>query len=209
MVQGVAASLREPAPAIFPVFRSRITVAVLARTYIGDDEYSVAELAAAAGTDTGTMTREVRRLEGAGVLRSRMMGRAKLVRADHNAPFFRALRDLVVIVLGPAKVIGEELAGLGGVEAAAIFGSWAARASGEPGPAPADIDLLVIGRPDRDDLHDAVGRARTRLGRDINTIALLASRWNADDDPFLAELRRRPMVALSGIPGPQDLAAAR
>jgi hypothetical protein len=30
------------------------------------------------------------------------------------------------------------------------------------------IDLLVIGRPDRDDLHDAVGRARSRLGRDIN-----------------------------------------
>ena len=40
--------MREPAPAIFLVFRSRFTVAVLARTYKGDDEYSVAELAAMA-----------------------------------------------------------------------------------------------------------------------------------------------------------------
>jgi predicted nucleotidyltransferase len=55
-----------------------------------------------------------------------------------------ALRDLVVIVLGPPQVLGEELAGLGGVSAAAIFGSWAARALGEAGASP--VDLLVIGR---------------------------------------------------------------
>lgn len=203
------ASVREQAPAIFPVFRSRFTAAVLARTYIGDGEYSVAELAGVAGTDTGTMAREVRRMEAAGVVTSRMVGRTKLVRADHDAPFYRALRDLVVIVLGPAEVLGEELAGLNGVNAAAVFGSWAARAAGEPGPSPADIDLLVIGRPDRDDLQDAVGRARTRLGRDINTVVLSPSRWEANDDPFITELRSRPMVALSGIPGPRDRAVAR
>jgi len=196
--------LREQAPAVFPVFRSRFTVAVLARTYIGDGEYSIGELAAVAKTDTGTMTREVRRLEQAGVLRSRTVGRTKLVRANHEAPFYSPLRDLVVIVLGPAEVLGEELAGLQGVSAAAIFGSWAARVSGEAGPAPGDIDLLVIGQPDRDDLHDAVGRARSRLGREVNTVALSADRWDADDDPFLAEVRRRPMVALSGVPGPQE-----
>lgn len=201
--------MREQAPAVFPVLRSRLTAAVLARTYIGDGEYSVADLAATARTDTGTMTREVRRLEEAGVLRSRMVGRTKLARANHDAPFYRALRDLVVIVLGPAEIIGEELAGLAGIEAAAIFGSWAARASGEPGPAPADIDLLVIGRPDRDDLHEAVGRARQKLGRDINTVTLSADRWNAGDDPFIEQVRRRPMVALSDIPGPPDLAAAQ
>jgi predicted nucleotidyltransferase len=38
---------------------------------------------------------------------------------------------------------------LAGIEAAAIFGSWAARAAGEAGPSPVDVDLLVIGRPDR------------------------------------------------------------
>lgn len=199
--------MREAAPAVFPVFRSRLTAAVLARVYIGDGEYSVAELARAAGTDTGTMTREVRRLGAAGVVRTRMAGRTKLVQADREAPFYRALRDLVVIVLGPAQVLGEELAGLDGVSAAAVFGSWAARALGEAGPSPVDIDLLVIGRPDRDDLHDAVGRARERLGRDINTAVVSASRWRAGDDPFLAGLRSRPLVRLPGVPGPQDLAA--
>jgi predicted nucleotidyltransferase len=201
--------MRERAPAVFPVLRSRLTAAVLARTYIGDGEYSVADLAATSETDTGTMTREVRRLEEAGVLRSRMVGRTKLVRANHDAPFYGALRELVVIVLGPAQILGKELAGLTGVEAAAIFGSWAARVSGEPGPAPADIDLLVIGRPDRDDLHEAVGRARQKLGRDINTVTLTVDRWDADDDPFIAQVRTRPMVPLGDIPEPQDLAAVQ
>jgi hypothetical protein len=180
---------------------------VLARIYIGDEEYSVGELARAAETDTGTMAREVKRLETAGIVRSHMVGRTKLVQANREAPFYQALRDLVVIVLGPAHVLGEELAGLTGVSAAAIFGSWAARATGEAGPSPVDIDLLVIGRPDRDDLHDAVGRARARLGRDINTVIVSGSRWEAGGDPFLAELRSRPLVSLRGVPGPHELAA--
>lgn len=197
--------MREQAPPLFPIFRSRVTAEVLARTHVGDGEYSIAELAAMAKTDTGTMTREVRRLETAGILRTRAVGRTKLVRANKHAPFYSALRDLAVIVLGPAEVLGEELRGLEGIEAAAIFGSWAARAAGEAGPSPVDIDLLVIGRPDRDDLQDAAGRARARLGREVNTVVVSADRWNSADDAFLAELRSRPMAALAGIPEPRDI----
>jgi len=58
-----------------PIFRSRITAAVLTKTYVGDSEYSIAELARLAHTDTGTMSREVKRLEAAGILRSRDVGR--------------------------------------------------------------------------------------------------------------------------------------
>ncbi len=189
----------ESAPAIFPLFRSRITTAVLTKTYVGNGEYSVTELAGMAGTDKGTMAREVSRLERAGVLRSRSVGRTKLVSANLEAPFYRPLRELVVIVLGPAEVLGEELTGLSGVQTAAIFGSWAARATGEPGPSPVDIDLLVIGHPDRDELHDALGRARERLGREINPVVVAARRWESEDDGFLRELRTRPMVALEGL----------
>jgi len=87
-----------------------------------------------------------------------------------------------------------------GIDAAAIFGSWAARAAGEAGPSPVGIDLLVIGRPDRDDLQDAAGRAWARLGREVNTVVVSADRWNSRGDAFLADLRGRPMAALPGIP---------
>jgi predicted nucleotidyltransferase len=199
----------ESAPTIFPLFRSRITTAVLTKTYVGDGEYSVTELAGMAGTDTGTMAREVNRLESAGVVRSRSVGRTKLVRANQEAPFYQPLRDLVAIVLGPAEVLGEELRGLEGIRAAAIFGSWAARATGEAGPSPVDIDLLVIGHPDRDELHDAVSRARERLGREVNPVVVAAQRWESEGDGFLSELRNRPMVALTGFAAPSGSADGR
>ena len=199
----------EPAIALFPIFRSRITAAVLAKTYVGDSEYSIAELARLAHTDTGTMSREVKRLEAAGILRSRDVGRTKLARANQEAAFYRSLRDLVAITLGPAEVLGEELGPLEGIAAAAIFGSWAARAAGEPGPYPNDIDLLVIGRTDRDELHEALIHARDRLGREVNPVVVSPSQWRSSTDPFLAELAGRPMVALPGFTGPLDLTGER
>jgi predicted nucleotidyltransferase len=155
------------------------------------------------------MSREVKRLEAAGILRSRDVGRTKLVRANQEAPFYRPLRDLVTITLGPAEVLGEELARLEGIAAAAVFGSWAARAAGQSGPSPNDIDLLVIGRTDRDELHEALIRARDRLGREVNPVVVSPSQWRSGTDTFLAELAARPMAALPGFTGPLDLAGAR
>lgn len=193
--------MQQPPPSIFPIFRSRITCAVLTHTYVGDAENSVGELAEAAGTDSGTMAREVSRLEQAGVLSSRHVGRTKLVRANQTAPFYGPLRDLVTIILGPAQVLAEELSHLNGIEEAAVFGSWAARMRGEPGPAPVDIDLLVIGRPDRDDLHEATARARSRLAREVNTVVITRARWEANEDGFIRELHNRPQVPVPIPPG--------
>lgn len=186
--------MREPLPAIFPLFRSRLTTAVLVRTYVGGGEFSISQLAAVAGTNRGTMAREVSRLEEAAILKSRLVGRSKLVQANEEAPFYASLRDLVTITLGPAAVLTEELAELPGISFADIFGSWAARALGEAGPSPADIDLLVVGRPNRDDLYDAARRAKERLGREINTVVVSPQRWQNSDDAFLDELRARPRV---------------
>lgn len=195
--------MQRPAPPVFPIFRSPITAAVLAHAYVGGAEYSVSELAKVAGTDSGTMTREVSRLERAAVLSSRRVGRTKLVRANERAPFYAALRDLVTITLGPAQVLAAELAGLPGIERAEIFGSWAARMRGEPGPAPVDIDLLVIGRPDRDDLHEIAGRAGARLGRPVNTVVLSPKQWDTSSEGFVAELRSRPRVPVLSPPDPE------
>lgn len=186
--------MRQQAPAVFPLFRSRLTAAVLVRVYVGGEEQSVVDLAGAVGVNRGNMAREVSRLERAAVLASRRVGRTKLVRANENAPFYAPLRDLVTITLGPAAVLAEELASVEGIGQADVFGSWAARALGEPGPSPVDIDLLVVGRPDRDDLHDAVRRGRERLGREINIVVVSPERWRSDDDAFLVELRNRPRV---------------
>jgi uncharacterized OB-fold protein len=80
-----------------------------------------------------------------------------------------------------------------------IFGSWAARYSGAAGRAPNDIDVLVLGTPNRSAVHDAADRAEQRIGMPVQaTIRPLAKWRDAADDPFMAELTTRPVVSVLG-----------
>ena len=204
--------MRDAALAVFPVFRSRLTAAVVARTYIGEGSTRSPTWPARPGPTPARWPARSSGWRTAGVVRARMVGRTKLVQADRTAPFYRPLRDLVVIVLGPAQVLGEELAGLGGVSAAAVFGSWAARALGEAGPSPVDIDLVVIlvGLTVTTCTMRSVGRGRG-LGWDINSVVISTSRWRADGDPFPVELGAASTAcpAAGDSSGPDDLAVSR
>lgn len=65
-------------------------------------------------------------------------------------------------------MLTDLLAGSAGVSAAFICGSWAARYGGEPGPVPHDIDVLVVGTVDRDDLEEIARAAQEKLGRPVD-----------------------------------------
>ncbi|HET9898909.1 MAG TPA: hypothetical protein VFQ44_28630 [Streptosporangiaceae bacterium] len=75
------------------------------------------------------------------------------------------MTDLLAVTYGPLPVLADLLAAQSGVDAAFIYGSWAARYRGEPGPLPADVDVLVAGTADRDDLDDIARAAQDRLFR--------------------------------------------
>jgi predicted nucleotidyltransferase len=158
-------------------------------------EWSLTELAERAGASVATAQREVARAEQSGVVTSRRLGNTRLVTAQPG-PLTEPLTELLLRAFGPRQVLAEELAGLDGIEAAYIFGSWAARYTGQPGRAPADIDVLVIGSPDRDDLDDAAQRATTRLAREVNVAIRSTTWWHDGTDGFHAEITARPMVPL-------------
>jgi hypothetical protein len=129
------------------------------------------------------------------------------VSGNQDNPAFGPLRDLVAVVFGPRYVVAQEFEGLPGLGELLIFGSWAARYRGEPGAVPGDVDVLVVGTLDRDDVFDAAERATGRLARDVNATVVSAKRWHAPDgeaDPFIRQVRGRPQVRLY----PPDRAAA-
>lgn len=83
------------------------------------------------------------------------------------------------------------------MEEAYIYGSWAARYRGEAGPIPNDIDVLVIGDVDEDEVFDAARDVERVLGREVNVRRLTSSAWHGGgDEPFLASVRSRPLVAI-------------
>ena len=93
----------------------------------------------------------------------------------------------------PVPVVAEEFAGLRAIKIA-LFGSWAARYRGEPGPAPNDVDVLLVGDVDRDDAYEAARRAEHRLGFPVNPTLLTASRWEGGEDPLTRTIKSSALV---------------
>jgi predicted nucleotidyltransferase len=185
------------APALLPVFRSRLQGEVLALLF-GDPavEWTAEDLARRTGRPRHTVANELRRLESADLVTVRMIGRSKLARANAGSPYFEPLARLVLMSFGPPHVIAQEFGALGGVERIFIYGSWAARYAGEQGPAPHDVDVLLIGQPDRDTVFEAARRAEERLGREVNVTIRDAERWKNAADGFTRQLRSSPLLEI-------------
>lgn len=195
--------MQAPAPPLLPLLRSRLQAELLMLVLLSPGrEWSLTELADRAGGSVSSAQREMARAEEAGVVSSRRLGNTRLVTAAES-PLTEPLTELLLRSFGPRQVIAEEFAGLAGVDAVYLFGSWAARYAGQRGRAPADIDVLVIGRPDRDLVDEAAQRAGARLAREVNVTIRPSQWWRDGGDSFHTEVSRRPIVAVLATEEPR------
>jgi predicted nucleotidyltransferase len=189
---------RTDPPPLLPLLRSRLQADLLTLVLLAPGrEWTLSELAARVGASVSSAQREVVRAEQTGVIASRRVGRTRLVAAA-NSPLTGPLTELLLRSFGPRQVLAEELAAVDGIEAAYLFGSWAARYAGQEGRPPADLDVLVIGKPDRDALDDAAQRAGERVAREVNVTIRSPQWWREGTDGFHAEITRRPIVPVLG-----------
>ena len=165
---------------LLPIFRSRQQVDLLA-VLLGDPdlEMNLSELASRLNVPFASVHREVERAERAGVLVSRKIGNTRLVRANTASPYYEGLASVLVRAFGAPAVLGRAIGDVSGVMQAFVFGSWAARYMGEEGDRPVqDIDLLVLGEPDRDVLYVRIEEASKLLGRDVQ-VTIRGADWLA------------------------------
>jgi hypothetical protein len=110
-------------PPLLPLLRSRLQAELLTVVLLApEQEWSLTELAERVGSSLATAGREVTRAEQAGVVTSRRVGSAGLVRAA-SSPLTGPLTELLLRSFGPRQVVAEELAAVAGVERAYLFGS--------------------------------------------------------------------------------------
>jgi predicted nucleotidyltransferase len=188
--------MRSEAPALLPIFRTRAQGEILALVLQDPEhEWTISELAHATGVPLTSTQSEIARLESGDLISSRKVGRTRLVRANADNPVTAPLTHVVLLTFGPRPVIENEFAHLG-AQRVMIFGSWAARLLGEPGPPPADIDVLVVGDGiPRGELYAAAERAQARLGRPVNPVLRSTRAWaERDRDPLIDEILRRPSI---------------
>ena len=190
---------RQPAPALLPILRSQQQGEILA-LLLGDPglELSLTEIAARTGAPHPSVYREIQRAEQAGLVTTRKMGNMRLVRANTASPYYPGLADVLTRAFGVPAVLAEVLRPVGGIAAAYIYGSWAARHEGQAGQRPVgDIDVLVLGEPDRDRLYDALSTAEERLGRPIQATIREPAWLDSGTGAFHDTVVSRPLLKLT------------
>lgn len=148
--------------------RSKIRRRILMLFVVDSHErWHLREIARRAETSAGTASRELARLTDAGLVRRTKEGNQVYYEVVPSA-VFRAVSEIVRQTSGARTILRTALEGLQGVESAVIFGSYAAGMSRSD----SDVDLLVIGTPDRDLLTERLEVAGREIRRPVNEIVL-------------------------------------
>ena len=190
--------MNRSAPAIAPLFRSEQQLRILGLLFgDGAHDITIGEVAQRAGVAQATASREVARLAEHGLVVTRSLGRNTLVSANWELPWARELASILMQTVGVLGRLANALADVDGVVEAYVFGSWAARYSGEAGPPPRDIDVAVIGGASLRSIRQAVRDVERELAVDVNPVVIERKRWAAKKpDAFVQQLRARPLVPI-------------
>ena len=128
------------------------------------------------------------RLVDAHILTARKVGRSNLLRPNPDNRLVGPLTEIVLATMGPHLIVGEAFVGIRGVSRLLIYGSWAARHHGQPGPPRYDLDLLVAGRPERSTVYAAAEAVEQRTGLTVNPVIASVKRWDDHADALITEI---------------------
>src|SRR5215831_9183845 len=125
-------------------FRSRTRRRLLAYYFTNPTaRHHLRDLAERLSTDPSNLSKELRRLERAGLFRSEVSGRQKYFQLNREYPLFDEVRRIVGKTIGAVETIRESLKKIEGIDEAYLYGSFARNQQ----DAASDIDVLVVGTP--------------------------------------------------------------
>jgi len=189
--------MRSESPPLAPFLRSSTQARLLAELLLHpQDSRSVTELARILAAPQSVVSAEVTRLVEAGVLADERIGRTRLVRANQEYRLYDPLTEILAATFGPEPVLTRLLAPVRDIEAAYLYGSWAARAQGVRGREPGDVDVLVIGTPAREDLNAVTADAERALGIEVQITRFSAKAWQQATEPFIKTVQSSPHIQL-------------
>ena len=164
-----------------------------------DRSFYATELIALAGAGSGSVQRELARLEQSGLLTARRIGSQKHYQANPDSPIFEELRGIARKTVGLAEPLREALAPLASkLEAAFVYGSVAKKED----TASSDIDLMVISDAvSHADIFRTLEPVTERLRRTINPTVYTPGELKKrikDKKHFVTRVLSQPKVWIYG-----------
>lgn len=180
------------------IFGSRIRAKILGWFFTHPEEsFFVRQIATILQEDPTNLSREMSKLENLGILTSKKIGNTKHFQANPHCAFFRELKGLVLKTAGVAGQIKVALERLTGVQFAFIYGSYA---KGEE-KAHSDVDLMIIGDVDLNQLDPLASSLEKRLGREVNYLLFSQVEFQAKKrakDGFLMDVLGEEKIMVIG-----------
>jgi predicted nucleotidyltransferase len=156
----------------------------------------VRELARRVGASPPAVSKELIALERSGVLTSHRVGRSLEYRIN-DGPVTDAVRTLFQRTVGVEALLREAVVDLPGVEAAFIHGSYA----GGQERSGSDVDVIVVGDPDRIELAERLAGVERQIGRPVSMLLVQRSQLSArlaKPDGFWRSVIDSPRIQLVG-----------
>src|SRR5579864_7600990 len=122
----------------------------------------VRELARHLDTDATNLSRELATLEKQGLFQSETRGNQKFYKLNRRYPLYDELRRIIFKTIGVSGELREALRDITGLDEAYLYGSFA---ENQADPV-SDIDVLLVGKPDAEELETAIRRLEKRLNRE-------------------------------------------
>jgi predicted nucleotidyltransferase len=184
---------------ILSALMPRTRQVVLRELVAGSGDFlHVRELERRTGAYSGNVGRELRKLEAAGIVESKRVGRQVLYRMDARCPVYPELRMLVVKTVGLADELRRALAPLSSkIRFAYVYGSFATGGAGVT----SDVDLMVVGGASLYDVSEALDDAERTLRREINPTVYSMREYKAElaeGEGFVYGVHNGPKLMLIG-----------
>jgi len=180
---------------LFGDYRQRVLAQLLLQP---DEGFHVRELARRTGTTPGTLTRELGKLAGVGLIRRSKAGNQVRYQANRDNPVFAELASLFRKTAGATAQLAAALQPLADrIRVAFVFGSYA-RGSESAG---SDIDVFVLGDVGFAELVQALHPVQQSLQREISPVLYSPTEFKAKlraRDAFARELLAKPKLFLIG-----------
>ncbi len=180
------------------LFSSRVRAKILEAFFYAPGVVMHAyQLAQSIGENYSAVWKELVNLESLGILTSHHRGNVKEYQVNDTCPIINELRSLVLKTKGLGNYLREQISALQSVDAAFIFGSFAAGNADEK----SDVDLFIIGDIDVMQLSDWVHQSELKIKRPVNFILMNRAEWQAKkelQEPFIQNVLNSPKIFLIG-----------
>ena len=157
----------------------------------------VRQLASILKEDPGNLSKEFSRLEKEGVFIAEIKGNQKHFYLNKRYPLYNELKSILFKTVGVEGRLKDVVRKIAGIRLSFIYGSYAANREN----ASSDVDLLIVGKVNEDELLKEIESSEQALGREINYNIYPSAEFKKRikrNDNFIANILKRPKIMLKG-----------